>query len=160
MEATSPGVAGGGGERDGAGSGIPLVRHGGGAAAGFRGFGDLELHEQRQIARELAERSGIDAERGGERGQAIAVGVPGRGSGQVEFHREIRGDRGAPVAERSQSSGGAAELEDQRFREAGVQAPPAAREGRVPAGGLEPEGDGQRGLQQGPAEHQGVSVLL
>ena len=61
---------------------IALVRHGGGAAAAFarrlKSFGDIGLHHQRNVARDLAATAGEDREHGSGFGDAVAMGVPGR----------------------------------------------------------------------------------
>ena len=62
-------------------------------AAGVRrrlvGFADFRLREKREVAADLAERSGGDAERAGERDNAIAMRVPGqRGHLEVQTFPE------------------------------------------------------------------------
>ena len=65
---------------------IALVRQRRGAAAAGRArlerLADFGLHHQRDVARDLAAGAGQDAEAGGDLGQPVAVGVPGR-VGQV-----------------------------------------------------------------------------
>ena len=69
------------GEDDGASDRVALVRHGGGAAAsgrtGLGGFAHLGLHQQRHVARELAQRSDQKAQGGSDFGQPIALRMPG-----------------------------------------------------------------------------------
>ena len=70
-----------GGEDGRAGDGVALVRHGGGNAAaclrGFAHFGDFCLGVQGDVARDLSECAGEQAQGGGDFRHAVAMTVPG-----------------------------------------------------------------------------------
>ena len=111
--------------------GIALVRHGGRSAAAFATrFGSLAhfaLHQQRDVERHLSQACRVDAKCSHQRGEPVAMAVPGRvRTRQAELRRQRLADRDAAVAERGQGSAGAAELQVQRFVEAAGDARPAA----------------------------------
>jgi hypothetical protein len=149
------------GERHRAAARIALVRHGRGSTAGLRRLRDLELHQQRDVARDLGERPGIDAARRDERCEAFAMAVPRcAGVRQPQVAREILADAHAVRAERRQRPRRAAELHDARVVERRRHRGETARRRREPSRGLQPERRRRRRLQQRPRQHHGVAVLL
>ena len=150
-------------DADGGGVGIALVRQVDGFAAvrarRLVRFADLGLHQQRDVARDLAAGAGEDRERGGDLGEPVAVGVPGRvRRRQVEQRGQPVGDREAVLAERRQRAGGAAELQRQRLLAQPAQPLARARQRRRIARELEPERHRQRVLQRG-ARHRGGAAM-
>ena len=103
-------------------------------------FAHVGLHQQRDIAGDLAAGAGKDRERGCDLRQPIAMAVPWRlGQRQVEQGGQPLGHVEALVVERRERADRAAELQHQ-----GVAAQPAqplagAGERRRVAGELEPE---------------------
>ena len=86
-----------GGQRHGARGGIALVRHGRGTAAALGGLTHFILHQERDVASDLAQRGGVDAARAHEGAQAIAVRVPRRCRvAQTQSHRRARGETSNP----------------------------------------------------------------
>ena len=102
------------------------MRHRRGTAAGLRDLTHLVLHQERDVARDLAERRDVDTARGDERGQAIAVRMPRRlRIAQAELGSERRHLRAA-IAEGRERTRGAAELQHCSVGGSSVDAPPAA----------------------------------
>ena len=100
---------------------VALVRHGGRAAAPqgsrLRRFADFGLRQQRDIARDLAQAAGQQAEHGGGFGHPVALRVPRHvGQTQAEFRRQRRGHLQPLRSEAGQRAGGAAELQRQEAR--------------------------------------------
>ena len=155
---------GGGRERPRRGGRIALVRHGRRAAAAGRGglerLRHVGLHQQRDVAGDLAAGAGQDGKGRCELGEPVAMGVPGRvRQRQVEQRGEPLGDRDAAVAQRRERAGGAAELQHQRLLAQPPQPLARARERRRIAGELEPERHRHRMLQQRARDRRGAAML-
>ena len=119
---------------------------------------DLGLHHQRDVARDLAE---VPASRPGTsrappRGRARRARAGRAPRGPARRQRLDTLD--ALVAERGQGAGHP-ELDDQAPG-ASARKRPGAAGPRQPARGLEAEGDRQRVLQPGPADHRRAAVRL
>ena len=96
---------------------------------------------------------------GGDLGEAVAVGVPGRvGQRQVEQRGEPLGDAEAVLAQRGQRARGAAELQRQRFAAQPQQPLARAPQRRGIAGKLEPERHRQRVLHQRARDRERAAV--
>ena len=85
-------------QNDGRTHGIALVRHCRRTAAPCRGrlerFADFGLHQERHIARQLAQRADEETQRRGDFGDAIAMRMPRHvGKREVEFVRQRGRDR-------------------------------------------------------------------
>ena len=99
-------------------------------------------------------RPGRDAERAGERRQTIAVGVPRhRRHGQRPASAETRGNGRPAIAERGECARRAAELQDRRIAQRGLDSRRGAIERVAPPGGLEPKCDRRRLLQPRAPRH-------
>ena len=150
-------------ERGRRGGGIALVRHGRRSAASGRGrlerLRHLGLHQQRNIAGDLAAGAGEDRECRGDLGQPVAVAVPGRlRKRQIEQCGEPLRDLEPAVAERGERAGRAAELQHQRLAPQPLQPLARTRQRRRVAGELEPERHGHGVLHPG-ARHGGGAAM-
>jgi hypothetical protein len=114
---------------------------------GFEQLSDIRLHQQRQVAAELAQTAGDHSQQAGELHQAIALGVPGLVRQiQTQLVRQRLADRPGPVAKRRQRAGGAAKLQaEQPWFDLG-QPLPVTADSAEPAGDLHAEGYGCRML--------------
>src|SRR5262245_38402096 len=106
----------GSGQDGSARNGVLLVWHGGRTAAAMcmrlGTLADLGLHMKGEIARDLVERGGEDAESCGDFGHAITVRMPGSGGeGETQLLGKVLRNREAVGAECCESSDSAAELE-------------------------------------------------
>ena len=100
-------------------------------AGGLEGLGHLGLHQERDVAGDLAAGAGEDRECRRDLGEPVAVAVPGRfRQRQVEQGGKPLGDVEARVAERRERAGRAAELQHQRLPAQSPQ--PLARARRAP----------------------------
>ena len=120
------------------------MRHGRRAAAPvggrLEGFRHVGLHQQRDVAGDLAAGAGENRKRRRDLGEPVAVAVPGRvRQRQIEQCGEPLGDLDPAVAERGEGAGGAAELQHQRLAAQPPQPLARARKRRRVAGELEPE---------------------
>ncbi len=151
------------GQDDRAAHRIALVRHGGRAALAWhrrlQHLRHLGLHQQRDVARHLAEAAADQGQPAPGLDDAVALRMPGQ-SRQRKPQRlaEGRGHAQPVLAERGQSSGRAAELQHQQPGAQLVQALPVTQQGVEPASGLEPERDRSRLLQPSAAGHWCVAV--
>ena len=107
-------------ERRSSGGRIALVRHGGGAAAPGRrrleGFGHVGLHQERNVAGDLAAGAGEDRKCRCDFGQPVAVAVPRRfRQRQIEQGGQPLGDVEPAIVERGERADRAAELQHQRL---------------------------------------------
>ena len=96
------------------------MRHAGRTAAPIASrFGRLahfELHEQRNIERDLSQACGIDGECGHQRSQTVPVSVPGSvGKLQVEFRRKRLTHRQAAMLQCRERAACPAKLEIERL---------------------------------------------
>jgi hypothetical protein len=135
---------------------VLLVRQRGGPARAGDHLPHLGLGEQHEVEPDLAHRPGGDGERRAEFGHAAARRVPRQVRGtEAEPLREPGHHARAVAAERGERARRAAELHvEPGAREAGARV-----ERRVePAGGLQPEGDRQRLLEQRTAGHRGLRM--
>lgn len=136
---------GGGGDHHRAADRVAFVRHGRGTAlarrGGFEDLADVGLHQQGQVAAELAQAAGDQAKQAGELHQAIALGMPGLvGQVEPEFTGQCLGNRPGLLAERSQRAGGTTELEAQEPRSEFGEPLAMTGHGAEPAGDLHAEG--------------------
>jgi hypothetical protein len=84
-------------------------------ARGLECFGDVRLHHERDVARDLPAGAGNDCEGGGRVSDAVAMGVPWRlRQRQIEFLCQLFGNCRPQVAERGQGAGSATKLQHQR----------------------------------------------
>ena len=139
------------------------MRHRRGAAAAGRGrlerFGNLRLHEQRHVARELAQRADQEAQHGRDFRDAIALRVP-REVGQCELQLlgERRRDVHAALAQRRERADRAAELQC-RDPAANLREPdPVALDRRQESRGLEAQRHRRPLLQPGAARKRRLCV--
>ena len=154
---------GGAGEDELAGDRVALLRHGAAAAASFlirlRDLADFGLHQQRDVGRDLAERTGEQAQKARDLGKAVAADVPGDGRrAQTELHGELVHDANAVRAERGKRADRAAELDYRNFGPEAAQPLGMALQGGEPQRALEAEGDRQRMLGVGTPGHRRVAV--
>jgi hypothetical protein len=125
----------------------------------FKGFGDVGLHHQGDVAGDLAAAAGDDGEHGSRFRDAVAMGVPWRvRQRQLEFLRQSFRDGPSLVAKRGQRSGGAAELQRERLALQSLQALARTVQGRGIFRELEPERHRQRMLQPGAGNDGGVAM--
>ena len=125
---------------------------------GLAHLAHLGLGQELQVERDLLQRAGGQREGGGQLAHPAAVGVPRQlGLGQVEPRGQLLYDAGAVGSQGSERSHSAAELHGQRHV---CQSPPGREDAEKPARDLQPEGGGQRLLEQRPPGHRGVAVLL
>jgi hypothetical protein len=83
----------------------------------FERFGDFGLREKRDVAGNFSSGANDQADRSGDFGEPVAVGVPGnRRMGQVEFLRERSNDCGSVGSENGERSHGTTELKGQCAR--------------------------------------------
>ena len=149
------------GQRPRAARRVPLVRHRRRSAARLARLADFELHQQADVAGDLAEDAGVDRAGGDQRREPIARGVPRRGGRrQPELARQRVGDRRAAIAERRERAGRAAELDARGVVPRLLDARPAPAQARVPARRLQAERDRRRRLQQRAAEHHRAGVPI
>ena len=157
------GRAHGRGEGDGRTHRIALVRQRGRSAATRRrrleDLADLRLREQREVARELAERGDEHAEHGGNLAQAVALRVPWNvGGGQIEFPRERGGDLGSMAAERGERAGRTSELQHEVALANVLQTSAVARHAIEHPRELQSQRHGQCLLQPRATGHQRGTV--
>ena len=122
-------------------------------------LGDLGLHQQLHVHRDLAERRGDEAEEAADLADPVAHRMPGDlGLAEAELGHQGGLHLEAVAAERGQRAGRAAELADQDARPSSARRARcrcmAARDGRD----LVAEGDRHRLLQVAPPRHRGVAV--
>lgn len=158
-----PRRTGGGGDQHRAAHRVALVRHGRGTAAPGAGrledLAGLGLHQQADIATELAEATGHQAEHAGEFHQAVALGVPGLfGQSQAQLLGQRRGHRQGLFAERGERPRGAAELQHQQARAQLAQALAVPGQGTEQAGELHAQGHRGGVLQPGAPGQRRVGM--
>ncbi|MCY1519544.1 hypothetical protein D9M68_542980 [compost metagenome] len=146
--------AGGGADQHGGAHRVALVRHGGGTALArrrrFEDFTGLGLHQEAQVAAELAQAAGDQAEQAGEFHQPVALGVPGLlGQVQGELAGQGLGHRPGLFAQGGQAAGGAAELQAEQARLQLGQSLAMAGDGAQHPGQLHAQGHGGGLLQPG-----------
>ncbi len=119
----------------------------------------LGLHQQADIATELAEATGHQAEHAGEFHQAVALGVPGLfGQSQAQLLGQRRGHRQGLFAERGERPRGAAELQHQQARAQLAQALAVPGQGTEQAGELHAQGHRGGVLQPGAPGQRRVGM--
>jgi hypothetical protein len=154
-----------GGERDGGSYRIAFLRHGRGTAAA-RGrrlarLRDVGLHQQRDVACNLAAGADEYRERRRDLGETVAMGMPGRlRQRQAKLGCKSLRDGNTCGSERRQRSGGAAELENQRLFSQSRKALARTRQRRRVAGEFQPERDRQRVLQPGAAGNRRCAIAF
>ena len=111
------GHASGGRQRDRTSRRIPLVRHRRRSAAALESLADFVLHQQRDVTRHLAERARVDATRGDECREAIAMRMPWSVGhreaelfGQCGFHGAALCCRARPACRRRRRTGAPSRL--------------------------------------------------
>ena len=139
------------------------MRHGRGTAAPGAGrledLAGLGLHQQADIATELAEATGHQAEHAGELHQAVTLGVPGLfGQSQAQLLGQRRGHRQGLFAERGERPRGAAELQHQQARAQLAQALAVPGQGTEQAGELHAQGHRGGVLQPGAPGQRRVGM--
>ena len=142
---------------------VLLVRHRRRSAARLGALRHLGLHQQADVAGDLAERCRRRSRRPATSAaepiarRCATARRPGAARARAPAPRDLR----AAIAERRQRARRAAQLDAQPpRRRACVDAGQLAARSREPAGGLEAEGHRRRGLQQRAAQHDGVGVPI
>ena len=96
---------------------ILLVRQRGRRSAGLSDLAHLGLHQETDVARDLAQDAGVDAAVRDERAKPVSLRVPRRvGAGEPQLLSEPWGDVEPAIAERGQRAGRATELDTARRR--------------------------------------------
>ena len=151
------------GQRHHAAHGIALVGHGGRAATTLtrrlRDLPEFELHHQGNITRNLASVAAGDRERGAQSGHRAPPRLPGQGGeGQIQFSREGGGNRRSLVAERSQRTSCATELQHQGVACIPFDALEGVDRAGEPLRRLQAERNRRRRLQERAREHDCVAM--
>ncbi|RMO63602.1 hypothetical protein ALQ38_05522 [Pseudomonas marginalis pv. marginalis] len=141
------------------------MRHGGRAALArrrrFEDFCRFGLHQQADIAPQLAQAARDQTEHAGELHQAIALGVPGLlGQVQLQLRCQRLSHRHGLLAQRCQGAGGTAELQHQQARFQLCQTLATAGYRPQPPGDFQPQGDRRRMLQPGTPSQRHTRITL
>ena len=159
-----PGRAQRSGKRDLAAGGVALVRHRRRSAAPrdqrFARFAHAVLREQRDVARELAERADQDAECAGDGRDPDAARVPGDAGREAKLVCHATRDAGAPAVKPGAGAGGAAELDLGVDRDLVFEAACGVVDAGCCLRQPKPEPDRHRILQQRPPDRRRPGMAL
>lgn len=159
-----PWHAGGGADQHRRPHRVALVRHGRGTTLAWRGrleqLARLGLHQQADIAAELAQAAGDQAQRRRELHQAVTLGVPRLlGHGQFQLFGQRLGHRQGLAAQCRQAARGTAELQYQQARTQFLEALAMASQGAEHASQFHTQRHRCGVLQPGTPHQRRVGML-